>query len=94
MLTLFICGLAPSQRWPSTSVFSLDVLRPLRQWLNPVEIRNPTQAHLFGRHIPVQRPWEPKVRVGRWLCFNVPPRGQFNPLYGACIAFAIPRLSS
>ena len=73
--------IAPNQPWQSSLRCSRDWFRPLRQWLNQVELRHPTQAHLICRLIPAQCPFERDVRIGRWIHIQVPPLCKLNPLY-------------
>ncbi|MGJ3252090.1 MAG: Mo-dependent nitrogenase C-terminal domain-containing protein [Elainellaceae cyanobacterium] len=61
--------------------FSLDVLSPLRQWLNTLEIRSPAQAHLMCQIIPAQCPFEQEIRIGNLIYINIPPLCKLNPLY-------------
>ncbi|PSB01783.1 Mo-dependent nitrogenase C-terminal domain-containing protein [Merismopedia glauca] len=58
-----------------------DILQPVRQWLNNLEISNPNLAHRLCQAIPAQCPFERDVKVlGRTL-FHIPPMCKLNPLY-------------
>jgi hypothetical protein len=63
------------------SIAQSDVLNPLRQWLNEVEISNPTQAHLICQLIPAQCPFEREFRLGNRVIVKIPPMCKLNPLY-------------
>lgn len=58
-----------------------DLLQPLRQWLNNLEIDSPKLAHRLCQTIPAQCPFERDVKLlGRTL-FHIPPMCKLNPLY-------------
>ncbi|ACK66105.1 Mo-dependent nitrogenase family protein [Rippkaea orientalis PCC 8801] len=60
---------------------SVNFLSPIRQWLNNLEIRNESVAHLICRLIPVQCPFEREIYLlGRKIGY-IPPLCQINPLY-------------
>ncbi len=59
----------------------LDVLQPVRQWLDNVSVNNPTIAKLLYKAIPGQCPFERDIIVlGRKLA-HIPPLCKLNPLY-------------
>ena len=60
---------------------TFDVLRPLRQWLNQVEISNPKLAHRLCKLIPAQCPFERDVKLFGHKLFHIPPMCKLNPLY-------------
>lgn len=60
---------------------TFDVLRPLRQWLNQVEISNPKLAHRLCKLIPAQCPFERDVKLFGHTLFHIPPMCKLNPLY-------------
>lgn len=58
-----------------------DILRPLRQRLDKVEVRNSKLAHQLCKYIPAQCPFERDICfMGRKL-FHIPPMCKLNPLY-------------
>ena len=81
MLRSLISQIIPNQPWRSPLRSSRDVFRPLRQWLNRIELRHPTQAHLICQLIPAQCPFEREVHIGSWLHVQVLPLCKPNPLY-------------
>lgn len=81
MLNSSILKLASKKSLQSNSLFSLDVLGPLRQWLNNIDMRNPAQAHLICQLIPAQCPFEQEIRIGCLIHISVPPLCKLNPLY-------------
>jgi hypothetical protein len=81
MLSSFISQLIPPRLCQRQRLGTQDMLRPLRQWLNHIELRHPTQAHWICQLIPAQCPFEREVRLGPWLHIQVPPLCKLNPLY-------------
>jgi len=59
----------------------LDVLQPLRQWLNKVEISDPKLAHRLCKIIPAQCPFERDVKLFGHTLFHIPPLCKLNPVY-------------
>lgn len=60
---------------------AFDILHPLRQWLDNVQVRHPQVAHRLCKLIPAQCPFERDVCfMGRKL-FHIPPMCKLNPLY-------------
>ncbi|MCW6034844.1 Mo-dependent nitrogenase C-terminal domain-containing protein [Spirulina subsalsa FACHB-351] len=85
----FIHNLKTTQSSPSVNQpreLSVDVLSPLRHWLNRFEIRNAAIAQSICRWIPDQCPFARKiVWQGRTLLV-IPPLCKLNPLYDELIA--------
>jgi hypothetical protein len=65
---------------------SFDALSTLRQWLNALDICNPTQAHLICQLIPAQCPFEREIRIGNRVLVSIPPLCKLNPLYGEVVS--------
>lgn len=63
------------------SIFSIDILNPLRQWLNGMDICQPAQAHLICQLIPAQCPFEREIHIGNRIHVKIPPLCKLNPLY-------------
>lgn len=60
---------------------TFDILQPLRQWLNQLEVRKPKLAHRLCKLIPAQCPFERDVRFFGHTLFHIPPLCKLNPLY-------------
>lgn len=59
----------------------IDLLQPLRQWLDEIEIHNRKLAHFIAKIIPAQCPFERDIIVfGRQIA-HIPPMCKLNPLY-------------
>jgi tellurite resistance protein len=59
----------------------LDVLSPVREWLDKMEIHDPKVAHLLCRLIPPQCPFERDISVFGHKVAHIPPLCKLNPLY-------------
>ena len=63
-----------------------NLLQPVREWLDHVEVKNPEMAHRLCKMIPAQCPFERDVKLlGRTL-FHIPPMCKLNPLYDEVVA--------
>lgn len=57
-----------------------DMLKPLRQWVNKINIGDRTLAHRLCKLIPAQCPFERDLKLfGHTL--HIPPMCKLNPLY-------------
>jgi hypothetical protein len=65
---------------------TFDLLRPARQWLDQVEVKNPELAHRLCQLIPAQCPFERDVKVFGRTLFHIPPMCKLNPLYEEVVA--------
>ncbi|MBD2344210.1 Mo-dependent nitrogenase C-terminal domain-containing protein [Anabaena subtropica] len=59
----------------------IDLLQPLRQWIDAIEIHNPKLAHLIAKSIPAQCPFERDIVVFGRIIAHIPPMCKLNPLY-------------
>jgi hypothetical protein len=66
---------------PFSTKKSFDLLKPLRQWLENVEVKNPQLAHRICKAIPAQCPFERDVKLFGRTLFHIPPMCKLNPLY-------------
>lgn len=64
---------------------SLDILRPLRQWLDRMDVRNPQLAHYICRYIPTQCPFERDIKLFGRTLLHIPPLCKLNPLYNEVV---------
>lgn len=63
-----------------------DLLQPVRQWLDRMEIPNSKLAHRICQLIPAQCPFEREIKLfGRTLLY-IPPMCKLNPLYDEVVA--------
>ncbi len=60
---------------------NVDLLQPLRQWLDKIEIQNPKLAKLIAKLIPAQCPFERDIMLFGRTIGHIPPMCKLNPLY-------------
>lgn len=72
-----------SSTGPNSTRF--DLLRPLRNWLDQVEIHEPKLAHRLCRLIPSQCPFERDISLFGHTLFHIPPLCKLNPLYNELV---------
>ncbi|MBD2209386.1 Mo-dependent nitrogenase C-terminal domain-containing protein [Calothrix sp. FACHB-156] len=58
-----------------------DLLYPIRQWLEGIEIHNRELAHFLCKAIPSQCPFERDITIFGRKLFHIPPMCKLNPLY-------------
>jgi hypothetical protein len=63
-----------------------DVFRPIRQWLDQIEVKDAAIAHRLCRFIPSQCPFERDVNLFGRTLFHIPPLCKFNPVYDEVVA--------
>lgn len=65
---------------------AIDLLRPVRQWLDQIEVKEAGFAHFLCKQIPSQCPFERRVQFkGRTLLY-IPPLCKLNPVYNEVVA--------
>jgi hypothetical protein len=69
----------PTQTPPLPASFA--PLKPLRNWLESIEIRDRDMAHVLCSVIPAQCPFERTVRLFGRTILNIPPLCKLNPFY-------------
>lgn len=58
-----------------------DLLRPLKQRLDRIQVGNPKSARLLCKLIPAQCPFEREIKLFGKVLFRIPPLCKINPLY-------------
>ncbi|MBD0386131.1 MAG: Mo-dependent nitrogenase C-terminal domain-containing protein [Nostoc sp. C3-bin3] len=66
---------------PSISKPYWDILQPLRQRVENIQIRDRQLAHRLCKLIPSQCPFERDVKLFGKTLFHIPPMCKLNPLY-------------
>lgn len=84
-------GFNQLQRAIAASKFTLtrdkvDLLSPIRQWLDSIEIKDSAFAHRICKSIPSQCPFEREVKILNRTLIKIPPMCKLNPLYNEVIA--------
>jgi hypothetical protein len=64
----------------------LKPLRPIRAWLDQIEVQNVRLAHLLCQWIPAQCPFERDVQLFGRVLFHIPPLCKLNPFYDEVVA--------
>lgn len=59
----------------------IDLLQPLRQWIDALEIQNRKVAHFIAKLIPAQCPFERDIVLFGRRIAHIPPMCKINPLY-------------
>ncbi|MBW4673557.1 MAG: Mo-dependent nitrogenase C-terminal domain-containing protein [Desmonostoc geniculatum HA4340-LM1] len=67
------------------AVRKLDLLQPLRQWLDKIEIQNRKLAKFIAKLIPAQCPFERDIMLFGRIIGHIPPMCKLNPLYDELI---------
>jgi tellurite resistance protein len=88
-LTLHNPDQAPSQK-PEVP---LDVLHPVRDWLDHLEIHDPKVAHFLCKMIPSQCPFERDITLFGRKIVHIPPLCKLNPLYEQMVGLRFRALS-
>lgn len=73
-------NLASSFNVPTPNILDI-LLKPIRNWIDNVEITDRDSAHLFCKLIPAQCPFERDVIVLGRKVAHIPPMCKINPLY-------------
>lgn len=78
------------QRFGAMITFSLhkklDILWPLRQWIDGLEICDRNFAHLICQLIPGQCPFERNITLLLGWTLHIPPLCKLNPLYDELVS--------
>ena len=64
----------------------IDLLLPLRNWLNNFKIRDRNLAHKICEMIPTQCPFARTIKFFNREVFTIPPLCKLNPLYNEVVA--------
>jgi Mo-dependent nitrogenase C-terminus len=77
---------------PETSPKS-DILLPVREWLDGLEINDPRLARLLCQFIPAQCPFEREIMLFGHTVVHIPPLCTLNPLFEQIVALRFRALS-
>ena len=72
---------------------SVNLLSPVRRWLNGLTINNADLARFICRTIPTQCPFAREIRLFGRLSLTIPPLCKLNPLYEEVIGLRFRALS-
>ncbi len=71
----------------------LDVLHPVRSWLDHTEIHDPKIARFLCKMIPAQCPFERNIKLFGNKVVHIPPLCKLNPLYEQLVGIRFRALS-
>jgi tellurite resistance protein len=72
---------------------NLDILNPVRHWLDDLEMHDPRIARFLCRLIPPQCPFERDVKLFGRKVVHIPPLCKLNPLYEQLVGLRFRALS-
>jgi Mo-dependent nitrogenase C-terminus len=65
---------------------AIDLLSPLRQWLDNIEVKEAGFARFLCKQIPSQCPFERRVQFKGFTVLYIPPLCKLNPVYNEVVA--------
>jgi tellurite resistance protein len=71
----------------------LDVLHPVREWLDGMEVHDPKVARMLCKLIPSQCPFERDIKLFGRNIVHIPPLCKLNPLYEQMVGLRFRALS-
>jgi tellurite resistance protein len=71
----------------------VDVLRPVRDWLDGLEMHDPSVAEFLCKMIPAQCPFERDIKLFGHKVVHIPPLCKLNPLYEQLVSLRFRALS-
>ncbi|MBP0006452.1 MAG: Mo-dependent nitrogenase C-terminal domain-containing protein [Cyanobacteria bacterium SBC] len=77
---MFQCQM-PFPRLKLQIPFNGDLLAPLRQWLDELDVRRPHLAQAICQLVPAQCPFARDIYGFDRVLFSIPPLCKLNPLY-------------
>jgi tellurite resistance protein len=80
-------------RVPENNIHSPDLLNPLREWLDRLEIHDHRLARFLCNMIPSQCPFERDVTLFGKKIVHIPPMCKINPLYEQLVGLRFRALS-
>ncbi|MBF2025525.1 MAG: Mo-dependent nitrogenase [Oscillatoriales cyanobacterium C42_A2020_001] len=78
---------------PLSAQDQLDVLYPVRDWLDSMEIHDPKVARMLCKLIPSQCPFERDITLFGRKLVHIPPLCKINPLYEQLVGLRFRALS-
>jgi hypothetical protein len=74
--------LADRSAWSDDhSLPKFDIFKPLRNWLDNLNVSSPKLAHKLCQLIPAQCPFERDIQLFGHTVFHIPPMCKLNPVY-------------
>ncbi len=85
--------IAPSDHPLGHEEHSLQVLKPVQEWLDHLEVHDPRLARFLCKLIPPQCPFERDVKLFGHKIVHIPPMCKINPLYEQLVGLRFRALS-
>lgn len=83
--------MTPFEKEPT--IHSFYMLKPVRQWLDKTEVRDPRVARFLCKLIPSHCPFERDVNLFGHKVVHIPPMCKLNPLYEQLVGLRFRALS-
>jgi Mo-dependent nitrogenase C-terminus len=71
----------------------VDLLQPIRQWMEALAIPNPRVARVLCTLIPAQCPFARDIKFGGHTFLHIPPLCKLNPLFEQFVSLRFRALS-
>jgi tellurite resistance protein len=71
----------------------VNLLKPVKDWLDEVDINDPRLAHFLCKMIPAQCPFERDINLFGRKIVHIPPMCKLNPLYDQLVGLRFRALS-
>lgn len=71
----------------------LDALKPVRSWLDEMDVKDPRVARFMCKMIPPQCPFERDIKLFGKKIVHIPPMCKLNPLYEQLVGLRFRSLS-
>ncbi|HEY9750661.1 MAG TPA: Mo-dependent nitrogenase C-terminal domain-containing protein [Allocoleopsis sp.] len=84
---------APAAALGLTEAEKHDLLHPVREWLDELEIQDPQVARFLCKLIPAQCPFERDIQLFGRKVVHIPPLCKLNPLYEQLVGLRFRALS-
>ncbi|MDJ0693761.1 MAG: Mo-dependent nitrogenase C-terminal domain-containing protein [Mastigocoleus sp. MO_167.B18] len=78
---------------PINFLSKLELLAPIRSWLDNLEIDNPQLAHRLCNLIPSTCPFEREIKLLPQVVIYIPPLCKINPFYEELVSLRFRALS-
>ncbi len=65
---------------------AFDIYKPLRRFLDNIQVKDAKLAHRLCSLIPAQCPFERDVKLFGFTLFHIPPMCKLNPVYDEVVA--------
>lgn len=66
---------------PPSDSSAVDILKPMREWLDGMDIKDPRVAKFVCKMVPSQCPFERDIKLFGRKIVHIPPMCKLNPLY-------------